>query len=225
MSPSHNRQLERERQVPLVCSVPAAWNFDVTPRHFPEVAELLRQVKADRTVAAWAGFFEYVPDADSENFLVVSDRLLAMDDVEHLPAEVMAHSEHPKGRFQLADVSLEFSNCLGFDTTELLLLLRGQLCNPRSLGLLGHIEKLRSCFKGGAFKLLEQGRAGRGCFSFFRCLGHGHADVLLADGLYTRKEISGILRSIAPHNSTGTSRRSGLRGAGGGSLLWICAKL
>jgi hypothetical protein len=56
----------------------------------PEVAKLLRELVAHAAVAAWAFLIEQLAHLDAENLLVLPHRALAVDDVEHLPAHVMA---------------------------------------------------------------------------------------------------------------------------------------
>lgn len=119
----------------------AVVDLELAADGFPEIGKGLNKPIPVRAVAARAGFVEQLPNLDAQVALVLPDRSLAVDDVEHLPAPVMAHPQHADGRLQLVQGALKIGDGIGLDLFQPAAFGRGEVMDDLVLGLLGRLLK------------------------------------------------------------------------------------
>lgn len=94
--------------------------FDFAADGLPEVAELLGDLVAQGPMCARSFLREKIADVDAEDFLVLTNRALVVDENEGLPSEMVAKVKHADSGFQFVKLAGEAGECLPLDLVKLL---------------------------------------------------------------------------------------------------------
>src|SRR5690349_14507234 len=78
----------------------------------PEGVDLLDEVIGERLVGQFAFLRELLAHLDTENFLVLSNGPLIVNEDQDAPTDVLAEEQHTNGALQLAKVALEARSSL-----------------------------------------------------------------------------------------------------------------